>query len=187
MIVLSILICSLNGREHYLEKLLNVLSHQICDSVEIIIESDNGELPIGEKRNVLLNKSKGKYVCFIDDDDLVSDDYISLILDKSNSNPDVIGFELEYYIDGELQGIAYHSKKYSKWSDSISKDSKYNMVYYRCPNHLNPIKRDIVMEIMYPPINHGEDKIFSELIHTKLITEEYIDKPIYFYYFRNKK
>lgn len=187
MIKLSILICSLENRINFLNKLLNQLNPQLNDLVEVLIKSDNGEMSIGEKRNILLNKSKGEYVCFIDDDDLVSDDYVSLILDRIHLNPDVIGFELEYFIDGTLQGIAYHSNKYPKWSESTSTNPKYNMMYYRCPNHLNPIKRDIVMDVMYQPINHGEDKIFSELIFKKLITEEYINKPLYFYYFRTKK
>lgn len=184
---LSILICSLDNRKQFLERLMSLLDKQKNDDVEILVEVDNGEMTIGEKRNFLIKKSNGKYVCFIDDDDMVSNDYVDLILSKIDSNPDVIGFELEYFVNNQLKGIAYHSNKYKTWSDSKSNIPKYGTIYYRCPNHLNPIKRELVLDIMYEKINHGEDRIFSEKISSKLITEEYINKPIYFYYFRTSK
>jgi glycosyltransferase involved in cell wall biosynthesis len=75
---LSILICSLPGRIKYLSELLNVLNPQI-EGEEIIINIDKYKT-IGAKRNDLLNASKSDYVCFIDDDDMVSEDYLDEIL-----------------------------------------------------------------------------------------------------------
>ena len=60
-IKLSILICSLENdeRQENLNKLIHELNHQICKNyaeniVEVLIEKDNGLIPVGEKRNILI-------------------------------------------------------------------------------------------------------------------------------------
>jgi len=37
-------------------------------------------MTIGAKRNQLLHRAKGDYVAFVDDDDLVSSDYVNKVL-----------------------------------------------------------------------------------------------------------
>jgi len=73
--LLSLLICSLKDRQGYLERLMQILDPQLSgieDKVEVIVELDNGERSIGAKRNALLDKAKGEYLAFIDDDDIIS-------------------------------------------------------------------------------------------------------------------
>ena len=77
---LSILICTLKGRDEYLNRVLQVLEPQKTDDVEILIESDERQMTIGQKRNKLLDRAIGDYICYVDDDDLVSVDYIEKIL-----------------------------------------------------------------------------------------------------------
>ena len=48
--------------------------------IEIITEEDNGENSVGKKRNNVLDRAAGEYVCFIDDDDMVTDIYVSEIV-----------------------------------------------------------------------------------------------------------
>jgi hypothetical protein len=79
---LSILICSLNRRKKYLKRLVDILRSQANRDIEVLCDIDNGEVSIGSKRQKLLNSAVGDYVCFVDDDDLVSEDYVDLILDK---------------------------------------------------------------------------------------------------------
>ena len=90
-IKLSILICSVQDRdrEENLKNIEHELKDQICKNyaeniVEILIEKDNREMSVGRKRNVLIDKAKGEYVCFIDDDDFISKDYLNIILDYLN-------------------------------------------------------------------------------------------------------
>ena len=185
---LSLLICTITGRERYLEELLNILHKQKNESVEILVNKDNREKSISEKRNELLNISKGKYIAFIDDDDIVSDDYTSQILNSiSKSNPDVIGFELDYLVNGVRKGRAYHSMKYKNWGEEVNKEKRGQMIYYRNPNHLNPVKRDIAMKVKFPEVNFREDYDYSMRLLPFLSTEEYIKKPIYIYKFRTNK
>jgi len=182
----SIMICSLKARKKYLERLLNILKPQKTNEVEVLCLIDEGELSIGAKRQKLLNSSKGKYVAFIDDDDLISDDYVKLILEGIDKNPDVIGIHLIMNTDGKLSGKTYHSLKYDHWFDKNGDDPSWRY-YYRNPNHLNPIKRELAMKSKYPNISNGEDRVFSMNVLPFLKTEHYIESPIYFYEVRSHK
>ena len=94
---LSILIPTLPARIEMLSMLMQRLNKQIIDfgliyRVQILTLCDTKEYSVGKKRNMLLEMSCGKYVCFIDDDDQISDKYIFEIMRATQSNPDVITF-----------------------------------------------------------------------------------------------
>jgi len=54
-------------------------------------------------------------------------------------------------------------------------------VYYRTPNHLNPIKREIVLQVGYSDMRRGEDFDFSTRVFNLLKTETKIETSIYYY------
>ena len=185
---LSILICSLNRREKYLTKLMRVLSPQINEDVEIITDIDDGEKSIGQKRNDLIKRAAGDYIAFIDDDDLVTSDYVPLILEGIKTSPDVIGMKLIMYTDGQNPQKSHHSIKYSSWYDTPDPVSpRVKRLYYRNPNHLNPVKREHALLVSFPEINNGEDRVYSKEIFPLLKTEVFIEKPIYMYLVRSRK
>jgi hypothetical protein len=176
MFLLSILVCSLQERKEQLDILLGILYDQIGDNsnVEVITSVDNREITTGEKRNRLLNLCSSEYCCFIDDDDSVSEDYIDSIVETLQSRPDCLGIEGIYTVNGENPRKFIHSIKYSSWF-------KEKEIFYRPPNHLNPIKTEIAKKVGFPNKVLQEDKAFSLGLVGKLITEVYIDHPIYFY------
>jgi len=139
-----------------------------------LVETDNGQQTIGAKRNKLVRKSSGDYISFIDDDDLVSFDYISKILEAVESNPDCCGIEGIVTFHGDNPTLFCHSVKYQNWSDK-------NGVYYRSPNHLNPVSRKIAKKVKFPFKNNREDRAYANDIYPFLKTEVYIEEPIYFY------
>jgi len=172
---LSILICSITERAKLLHRLLVHLKVQMSDEVEIITEIDNREMTIGEKRNKLLLRASGDYVAFIDDDDLVSGDYISKILTAIKTNPDCCSLQGEITHHHGKVDIFKHSIEYDHWF-------RDNGIYYRCPNHLNVIKRSIALQVGFPHINSEEDRDFSGRVFLLLKTEEKIEGTIYYYY-----
>lgn len=189
---LSILICSLARREKFLQRLANCLKPQLCNRVEVLAAIDNGEITIGEKRNNLLKKSTGRYVAFVDDDDMISDKYVELILKATDKNPDVIGMHLLMYYDDQLAGLTYHSTQYNVWSDRKSNVDKRLTFYYRNPNHLNPIKRELALEIGFPHQSMSEDDLYSQGLQKtfdkmKHVSEVFIHEPIYYYLVRTNK
>lgn len=188
---LSILICSIKGRERLLRELKEKLKRQIItNEVEILVEVDDKKITIGAKRNILLGRARGDYVAFVDDDDTVSVDYIPKILKAIETSPDCCGIEGEIehtkivFVDRgrrHKQRRRYrctqkfiHSIQYTRWYEQ-------DKIYYRCPNHLNPIRREHAIQIMYPEMNKGEDRNFSLRILSLLETEVYIEGIIYFY------
>lgn len=180
---LSILICSLAEREKTLSELLNYLSPQLIDGVQVLINSDGGKKSVGQKRNELIESATGEYITFIDDDDLVSNDYIPLILEAIKTNCDVIGIHLlmTYDNDPETECRTYHSLKYKTWWDEDDPDRPNRRRYFRNPNHLNPVKREFALATKFPEISHGEDHNYSKRLLPLLNTEFYIEKPIYYY------
>jgi glycosyltransferase involved in cell wall biosynthesis len=173
---LSILICSLDWRKEQLHKLMVVLSPQLKQDTQVIIDMDSGEIPIGAKRNRLLEKARGDYICFVDDDDLVSDNYIEKIYYAKEDGVDCIGMSGIVTFNGRNPHTFIQSINYNRW---FEKDG----IYFRCPNHLNPIKREIALQVKFEPINFQEDRVYSSRIYPLLKTETYINGPIYFYNF----
>jgi glycosyltransferase involved in cell wall biosynthesis len=176
--ILSILTCTLHKRNYSFKKLCDALEEQIkfLPQVELLANLDSGKKTIGQKRNELLCAAKGEYVAFVDDDDFISTDYISSILTAINyKNPDCCGIEGKIFLHKKLNKKFVHSIKYQNWSEE-------NNIYYRCPNHLNPIKKKLALAVGFKNLNSGEDHDFSERIKPLLKTEVYINKCLYFYY-----
>jgi glycosyltransferase involved in cell wall biosynthesis len=171
---LSILICSLNSRVDKLNRLMNVLKPQLHDEIEVLVKTDDGQMPIGAKRNLLLEEAKGNYISFVDDDDLVSDDYVRKIIEATESSPDCCGLQGIITFQGQGPRLFIHSLKYKEWFEQ-------NAVYYRCPNHLNPVKRELALSVKFPESNFGEDKDYSTRLLPLLKEEKFIHGTIYHY------
>ena len=98
---LSILILTLPTRIDSYSNLIKSLNKQVVENnlvhrVQILSICDSKEISVGKKRNILLKESIGKYVCFIDDDDIVSPNYLIKLLEGINSNADVITFCISF-------------------------------------------------------------------------------------------
>ena len=159
---------------------------QKTDEVEIIVITDGGEKSIGTKRNEAINKSTGEYVCFIDDDDLVSKDYVPKILNAIKTKPDCVGIHLLHFNDGNLGGLTYHNLNYDHWYEQ-REDVIGMMRYYRNPNHLNPVRREYAIKCPFPEISMCEDRDYSMNILKYLKKQELILEPIYYYLYRSRK
>lgn len=181
---LSVLICTLPERSKMLDSLCKNLYLQKSlydDDIEILACKTNKT--IGEKRNELLQDAYGEYVCFIDDDDEVSANYIDLLMEGINKGVDCCSLKGVYSVDGLTDGVFEHSLKYKQWWTNGIYDPPCDVKYERYPNHLNCIRADIAKQFKFPEKNFGEDYDWSKQLHKSglLKTEHYIEQPIYFY------
>lgn len=184
----SILICTMEEREQKFAALYEKLNQQIYDlnaqdHIEVLYFKDKrGEHTVGLKRNRLLEQSKGKYISFIDDDDDIHDKYVELIATQLMKNPDCVNLNGIISFNGKNPKKFIHSLRYKKYSEE-------NNVYFRPPNHLNPIRRSISAQFAFPEKNFSEDTDWTMQIAQSglLHTEETIDEPYYFYLFAPKK
>jgi len=178
-IKLSILICSLDNEERQLNlnKIIHELNNQICKNyaeniVEVLIEKDNGIMSVGEKRNLLISKANGEYICFIDDDDFISDNYLNLIL--KNLEKDILMIRITHLVDG-VKSKSIQTSLYINYLES-------NEFIFRANHfHLCPIKKDIANWVKFPQVNFAEDLDYSQRIIPLIKSYHTIEEEIYIY------
>lgn len=189
-IVLSILIPTLVERRlqfYNLKKRLEKLSSGY--PVEILENEDNREKTTGVKRNELVDKAKGRFSAFIDDDDDVPNHYFSSIFEaiKRDETIDCIGFK-GFLIDRtrphNMQRDVFKHSKGLTYSQG-----KVDGMYLRPPNHLNPMLTSYFRAIRFPDKTFAEDYDFClRLDKSGLIKNEaYLDIIMYHYQFNPKK
>ena len=179
---LSILIPTVPGRETFFDRMVKHVSSQTIDhylkhGVDIEIRSDKAtDISIGIKRNLLLQEARGEYICFIDDDDRIADNYIELVMAGIATNPDCCS----------LNGIITTDGKDPKpFKHSIDYDSMYERdgVYYRPPNHLNTVRASIAKQMVFPDWQRSEDSNYCfQLQASGLLKVEYKIAPVLYFY-----
>lgn len=171
----SILILTQPSRDEYLHRLLAVLEPQVKlyeDQVEICIRQCDTGISVGENRQILREQAAGEYSCYIDDDDLIPEDYVETILPLLDG-VDYVGFYLHRYDDGNSTGVYKHSL-------TGERNSRIS--------HINPIKTSIALTV---PMSGGfqEDRRWWNALDDSGIvqTENFLDREMYFYYYRSDK
>lgn len=180
---LAILICTLPERADKLRRLTRSLDHQISarNFAFYKVHDAGRSMSTGTKRNQLIEQSDSDYFSFIDDDDQVSGDYISSILQASETKPDVITF------NGWMTTNGANRKNFT-----IKLGSEYtekNGHYYRFPNHLCAFRREVVRHIKFPDVWQAEDYSWAKQINDRrlLKTSVHIEKDLYHYDFVSNK
>lgn len=179
---LSVLICTIPERFEEFEKLFTKLERQwmslpfaIARRIEIIAISDDRKMTIGEKRNLLLDHSCGKYVCYIDDDDDISEMYLMKLWGGTITDPDAIGFIIKC--------MNYPSKGESKLADVGIKKKWYEDNYriYRPPYHKTPVRASIAKAARFPDKSYGEDAEYASRITPDIENVYFIPEVLYIY------
>ena len=177
----SILIPTMKPRERLFLQVLSEVQRQINEittaKIEVLYESDNGELTLGAKRNLLISRAQGKYCCFVDDDDVISPNFLKTFLPMLEDDYDCASFVGAYYNKGKFIKLFYHSLDVKEWYETHDR-------FWRCPSPLNMIKTDICRQVPYADIRNIEDHEFSKrLISSGLLKKEYKIPyiPVYHY------
>jgi hypothetical protein len=185
-VLLSILVPTLAARQRLFERIFGELETQIDKSglrgeVEILTLADQGEMPIGEKRNLLVARSRGEFIAFVDDDDMVSEDYLRSIVEALRRRPDVdcVGIRVLMFFRGRHPRHVAHSVRYTELG-------RHGVEYRRPPYILNPIRRSIAQRYPFSNLRYQEDLEWAMRMSRDgaLRNEVFIDQPIYYYYSR---
>ncbi len=176
---LSILIATVGERTECFMDLVAALATQVPpykNQIEVLIYWNNFEKPLAEIRQALVEEAKGDYVCFIDDDDSVPPYYCDRIMEALTTSPDYVGWRMQLWWNGEKMKPTYHSIRYPEWSDDAHG-------YYRNTSHLNPIKREIALQVPFIGDDGPEDVSWGARVAPLVKTEEYIEDCMYYYHF----
>jgi glycosyltransferase involved in cell wall biosynthesis len=181
--LLSILIASLKEREESLLRLYSELAKQIkeCNAVNVEIKCfiDNRELTTGAKRNELIDLANGEYICFFDDDDMPSENYIKKIIEALECKPDVVS----------INGLIIRPNGQEEYWDMGLKNIHHSFMipvpfkYTTFPNHIAVMKKELIANYKFKDICVGEDFDWAKRINDDCVlkTEAKITEPIYKY------
>jgi hypothetical protein len=177
----TIMIPSIVGRESKLYTLLESIEDRkkrICPSlkIEIRLSFDNREKKIGTKRQELLMSVKGKYMSFIDDDDLVTDAYFEDALATIQGNYQVCRLR------GQMNQYTFtHSV-----DNKLDKPMCEGDVFLRPPNHLNIMLSDIGKLFSFKDAIRGEDLDWTiRLARSNFLKYQYSSDPSRIHYIYN--
>ena len=182
MIRLSIIIPCYNA-EPYIYELLDTLTAQITDEVEVILIDDGSTKPVecdiegvtvyrqknsgvSKARNKGIDVAKGEIISFIDADDLVSGNYVAYILNRADEEWD--------YMDLSWKCLENNNFNYKLFSDSDS-----------LPNPsacTRAFKRSFVGDVRFPERKDAaEDEHFTRHLQIRKAKHICATEMMYFY------
>lgn len=175
---LSILVCSVSDRLDRLHRVYAELVHQaspVHPIVEVLVLTDNRCRSIGLKRQALLDVARGKYICFVDDDDEVSASFTECVIDAVGECPDVVVFPTTCAHKDLGSMLVEHSIQHDNEEARIPS-------FKRKPWFMHPVRRDIAQASRFPDMSWGEDAawlsgVWSHLRHEVPASED----PLYTY------
>lgn len=149
--------------------------------VEHLVMLDNKTRTVGLKRQALLDSALGDYIAFVDDDDLISDDYVEQILAViKTSRPDVITFRQRAEINGKVGHIDFRADATEDlpWAEG--------QTVIRPPWHVCAWRRELVKDCIFPDINDGEDRLWCLQARPKIRTHVHLNAVLHTYRFDEK-
>lgn len=187
VIILSVLVPSIPERSDLLKRMYSVLykqvitlwrQHPMLGDVEIIVDESvsflNGGLSIGKKRESLVRKAKGKYLCFLDDDEDIAPNYVETLMRLCQSNADVITFRnlsrLDDYWMLVDMGLHYPND-----------GANPNFTVRRKPWHICPVKSEFAKLYDFEDSNYSEDWTWMEKVLRHCTTEAKTQAVLHMY------
>lgn len=188
MILLSILCATTPERAEMFGRLYRELNRQIYEfdkfhssigKCNIIIDSSrrflDGGLSIGKKRQGLVERANGKYLCFLDDDESVSPDYIETLMRMCQSDNDICTFraivKMQNFwtlVDMQLNTLE---------NEQLTPDKTVS----RPPWHVCPVKSVYAKMFGFPDKNAAEDFVWMEKVLKCCHTETHTERILFQY------
>lgn len=188
MTILSILIPSIPEHFDMLEKLTDELHRQIIElntihptlgEVEVLIDNSirflGGGLSIGKKREKLVRRSNGKYLCFLDVDDMPAPNYVETLVRLCQHGADVVTFrnltKTDHYWTIVDMSLNYH----------VNDQASPSFITRRKPWHICPVKTEFAKLYDFDDINYSEDSNWIDKVLRHCTTEVHTDAVLHQY------
>lgn len=155
----------LNGCcEPYKSQIENyLLEHNIVNLRLIQID----QAGVSNARNVGLDKACGDYICFIDDDDIVSSRYLEVLLADAKQDTIVVSNVRTFYSSLSDLGLDYLSYAYNNYSDSP--ENIFANRHFLSSACCKIISKYVIADHRFDSnVRVGEDSLFMFLISDKI-------------------
>lgn len=160
------------------------MNHQTLGEIEWISDSTksflNGGLSIGKKREALVKRATGKYLCFLDDDEDIAPNYVETIVRLCQLNKDVCTFRSIAKLDN------YWTIIDMRLSYPENEEANPDYIVHRRPWHINAIRSEIAKQYTFPDTNYSEDSDWMTNVLYDCKTEAHTDAVIHQYNYNSK-
>lgn len=180
--LLSVLVPTLQRRNW--QPLVDHLNRQAAkypDKVEVLTELDDGQATSGVKRQALVNRSRGEYLCFVDDDDWVANYYIEGLLSGIERAPDVVTFK------SHLTWVNNPARQ-EVWSYRLVEGDQRHLGVMSA-GHLCAWRRGLATSVGWCPyLGYGDDQLWykpliASFASITCIKEVHIEEILYHYHY----
>lgn len=178
----SVCIATQARRADKLARLLGVLlpqAEQALGAVEVVALYNNADKTIHEYRQALLDDARGDYISFVDDDDMVTGDFIETVVVAMWNNPgtDYIAFRHAYYESGVFD-------RETRTGLHLGPSRNLPEYFVRVITHINPVRMELARQAGFTSAKAGEweDHAYDMKVAELAKTEVVIPRPLYHYY-----
>lgn len=188
MITLSILMCTTPDRSEMFSKLFNELHrqyeylqtfHETLGRVEILVDDSkrflDGGLSIGKKREALLRRAEGKYLCYLDSDESIAPNYLESLMRLCFMDQDVCTFKaianLKTFWSIVDMRLAF------KVNDQVNPEYTVRRPPWPCC----PVRSVFAKMVPFKDINNAEDFEWMAQVLKFCTSEAHTEKVIFMY------
>lgn len=155
-----------------------VIAKEYCDKYEFfrLINQPNGGL--SRARNTGINEAKGEYVMFLDSDDWISDNALSLILAKLHN---IDALLINHYGSFDNEDIVYGTYQENDETNIIKFIQAQGNVSYAAVRTI--LKRQLILDhdLYFHDGLYHEDELWSATNYLFINSFKVIEKPLYHY------
>lgn len=187
--ILDILIGTMYSRSALYQAQFQALEDQIYRAglqgqVTILMELDDGEMSIGEKRNRLMRRAGAEFVMYVDDDDVVSDTLVVDVVEAiGDGDVDCISVLHRVRLANGVWQTEEFSCRHKVKHHEGPLDDDAKRTYCIPTSHFCPIRREIALRFPFKDLRSGEDvdQAYRMAQAGVLKRERAVPRPIYWY------
>lgn len=188
--LLTVCIASLHSRTLQLAECLTSLrpGRALASKIEILVSMDQGQTPLGTKRNRQVHEAAGVFIAHVDDDDIVSPGYVYKIISAIEEYPTadailVRGRRIEYpggsdaLANGRSGMVEFDYRLGGVEGEWSMVDNTTIPIIWRSPGHVCPIRAELIKETPFDDIPTDEDLVWAARLAPKLKSAVRAGKP----------
>lgn len=135
---------------------------------------------IGKKRESLVQRATGKYLCFLDDDEDIAPNYVETLVRLCQLDTDVVTFRNLTKTDFYWTVVDMSLK------NPVNEEATPERIVKRKPWHICPVKSEYAKRYEFPDSNYGEDWKWFEKVLKHCQSEAHTDQILHSYQHSSK-